>query len=281
MGLLSRDPEPQPASGVADGIEFEETFADNTAQTPAPSAPRLTVVPPTQDTDVDLVERIETMLSEWQARFEARLEQRRLEEERIAERRRRADEERLRAWRTELENQLLQRFAERRTVERSLPDRSVELRPNVREAIASATSARDLGRVLRDLLSDLATTSAFALSVHHSDRGEVAYRYRVASEDEIGAFLRRETLDDGPDSAVAHMDGWVRAHRAVRIGDRNATVYTTQSAVRLNDAIIGVLTLQTEAKPLDDTALARVSEILGAAAPRLAELRDAGAFRGA
>ncbi|HZP97088.1 MAG TPA: hypothetical protein VFC31_12220 [Candidatus Limnocylindria bacterium] len=231
--------------------------------------------------DDDLARRIEDMLVEWQARFEQRLEQRRADDDRMAERRRLTDEERLRTWRSELEQALAARFAERRPAERApLPDRNGELRGSIRDALSLADSARDVGRVLRDVLSELARTSALALSVHHRDRDDVAYRYRVASEDELGTLLRWEALDDGPDSSAAHMDGWVRAHRAVRIGARDATVYTAQCAVRAGDATVGVITLQSEGEQISDAVLARVTDLVQLAAPRLAELRDAGRYRG-
>ena len=370
MGLLSNESVSLPASGVAAGIEFEETFPE-TAEEAAPpaasappvsaapvrdTAPRLTVVRSEPEADADASEaiyqdqlerrlreaetlvkqtiermrleeeqrladwvqerrteeeqrlakwfeerrtavertmeqrktsedklagRIEDLLVEWQGRFEQRLEQRRIDDERVAERRRLSDEERLRAWRTELEQALTERFSQRRFTERApLPDRNGELRTPVRDAIAMATSARDVGRILRDVLAELARTSAFALSVHHAQRDEVAYRYRVASDDDLGALLRRDALDDGPTSAVAHMDGWVRAHRPVRVGGRNAIVHTAQCAVRSGERTIGVITLHSEGGAISDSVLARVTDLVDAAAPRLAELRSAGSYRG-
>ncbi|HEY6957927.1 MAG TPA: hypothetical protein VI814_03805 [Candidatus Limnocylindria bacterium] len=233
-------------------------------------------------TEDGLARRIEDMLTEWQARFEQRLEQRRLDDERMAERRRASDEERLRAWRTELERALSVRFADPRSADRApLPDRNGELRTSVRDAISSATSARDVGRILRDVLSEITHTSAFAVALHHTERDDVAYRYRVASEDELGSLLRRDVLDDGPEGAAAHMDGWVRAHRAVRVGARNTTVHTAQLAIRDGEATVGVLTIQTEASAVPDALLSRVSDLVALAARRLADLRASGTFRGA
>lgn len=228
-----------------------------------------------------LSERIQSMLVEWQDRFEHRLEQRRIDEDRLAERRRISDEERLRAWRAELEQALTERFSERRTADRApLPDRNGEVRASLRDAVASAANARDVGRILRDVLSELAHTAAFALALHHAGRDEVAYRYRVAADDELGTLLRRDVLDDAPESAVAHMDGWGRAHRTIRVGARNATVHTAQLALRVADTTIGVLTLQTEGEAISDNVLARVGDLVAVASPRLAELRDSGSFRG-
>src|SRR5439155_1071513 len=78
-----------------------------------------------------------------------------------------------------------------------------EPRSDARAAITIAPSARDVGRILRDVLADVAETASFALALHHESRDEVVYRYRVASEDEVGATLRRDTLDDGPAAAPA------------------------------------------------------------------------------
>ena len=225
----------------------------------------------------DVVRRVEDMLYEWQERFEERLDERRLDDERLAERQRISDEERLRAWRGELEHALSERFTRR---DRRSADHASGIRASTRDAIAQCQTARDVGRVLRDALADVASTSALALSLHHDQTDDVAYRYRVASEDELGAVLRGETLDDGPRSAAAHADGWSRAQRTVRASERNVTVHTAQLAVRSGSATIGVLTLQSE-QALSDTALGRAADISSAAAPRLVELRDAGSFRGA
>ena len=221
--------------------------------------------------------RIAGMLTQWQERVEERLDQRREEDQRLAERQRISDDQQLRAWRAELERTLTTRSSDGARSAR----RDREPRASARDAIAAATNVRDLGRALHDLLPELADTSAFALALHRDDGDEVAYRYRVATDDEVGALLRRDCLDDGPQSPAAHSDGWLRAHRAVRVGRRNATVHSAQVAVRTGDATIGVLTLQSEAEAIADDALAGVAELVLEAAPRLATLRDASSFRGA
>ncbi len=227
-----------------------------------------------------LANRLQEMLGEWERRFEDRLEQRRAEDERSAERRRQSDEERLKAWRVELEQALAERFDRERASRAPLPDRNGELRAAVRDAITASTSVRDVGRVLRDVLAELVRTSAFALAVHQAARPEVAYRYRVASEDELGQLLRSGPLDDGPRSAAANADGWVRAQRTERVAERNITVHAAHIRVVHDGAVIGVLTLQTEDHAVADAILARVRELTGLAAPHLAQLREAGRFRG-
>ena len=155
----------------------------------------------------------------------------------------------------------------------------VEHRPDARAAITIAPSVRDVGRILRDLLADMAETSSFALALHHESRDEVVYRYRVASEDEIGATLRREALDDGPESAAAHMDEWARGQRVVRVGERNVTVHTAQHAIRDGDHTIGVISVQSANDAVGDDVLARFAEVIETAETRLAELRSGGSFR--
>lgn len=227
-----------------------------------------------------LAERLQTMLVEWQDRFEQRLEQHQFEAQRLAEQRRISDEERMQQWRAELEQALTERFAQRQAAERApLPDRNGELRVSLRDKVAATTSARDVGRVMRDVVTEVTHTAAFALSVHHKDRDEVAYRYRVASDDELGALLRNDTIDDGPQSAAAHMDDWARAQVTMRIGSRNLTLHTAQLAVRAGDATVGVLTLRTEGDPIADSILARVRDLVALCAPHLAALRDNGSFR--
>lgn len=152
-----------------------------------------------------------------------------------------------------------------------------ERRPDARAAITIAPSTRDVGRILRDVLADIAETSSFSLALHENN--EVSYRYRVAAEDEIGAVLRRDTLDDGPESAAAHADDWVRGQRVVRVGGRNVTVYTAQYAVRDGDATIAVISVQSVEAALGDEALARFTEVVEHAAARLAELSAAGSYR--
>jgi len=285
MGLLTNEVVSTPAS-FAEGVEFEETFPEPApVAAPAPAAAaalehqeklerrlreaealaketieRMRV----QDeqrrlqkrTEDGLASRIEVMLVEWQARFEKQ-------------------------WRGELEQAIETRFAELRASQAAaLADDSREAPSPVRDAIAAAASARDLGRVLRDLLAEFAQTTTLSLAVHDAARDEVAYRYRVASDDDLGTYLRREALDDGAESAAAHMDGWVRAQRPVRVGTRNAVVHTAQYAVRSNDATLGVFTLQTEASAIPDDVLAQMSDIVQQAAPRLAELRAAGSLKG-
>ena len=211
-------------------------------------------------TDADgLAERLHQMFVEWQDRFEQRFEQRH----------------------ADLERTLTERFTHREVAERAaLPDRNGELRADLRDSFANATSARDVGRILRDRLAELTRTSAFAVAVHDASRDEVAYRYRIASDDELGALLRRDALDDGPLGAAANSDGWTRAQRTVRVGQSNVTVYSAQHAIRAAGGTIGVVTLQSEGVAIADSILSKIFEVAALSAPRLAALRDFRQFKG-
>jgi hypothetical protein len=279
-------------SGFAAGVEFEETFPESKAPAdPAPEpvapetpTPRLTVVrdepvrrePPRREPEErrSISEQRRPVLEE-RAASDDRLDQRLRESEtRIVARIELALED----WQHRVERRL-------RDIERALDERPArgeraaerEEHAAIRQAIATAASAREVGRIIRDAVAGIVSMSAFAVALH-VDRGEeIAYRYRVATEDKLGDVLRTETLDDGPLSPAAYMDSWVRGQRAVRAGGRNFTIHTAQLAVRDGRPTIGVVTLQS-ADPLGDGALARIAELIVIAAPRLAELRDAGRF---
>lgn len=297
MGLLSE--QSTGGSSFADGVEFEETFPELSVETADPFA-HVGQNPVAADTRASAAEleaqldrrlrdaearvkaTIEEMLNEWQMRFERRLDQRRHDDEQAAAKRRADEDERLRAWRNELETALSARFAERHAAERAqLPDRNGEVRVSLRDTIASAPSARDVGRLVRDLVTEITHTTTFALAVHHATSDEVAYRYRVAADSELGLLLKGEVLDDAPQSPAAHNDGWLRAHRTVRLSGRNVSVHTAQLALRADEKMVGVLTLQSEGDAIADSLLARIADAAHSAAPRLATLRDSGSLRGA
>ena len=200
---------------------------------------------------------------------------RKIEEARLAQSRRVSDEQRLQQWRTELEKTLQERVAQPQNAGRAGFDGGASLS----DRVAATTSARDVGRLLRDEVADVARTTAFALSVLQNGRDDVAYRYRVASDDELGALLRRDALDDGPQSAVVHLAGWARASRAVQVGPKSVMVHTSQLAVRVNGSTVGVLTLQTENDDIADSVLAQIADRVAACASHLAALRDNGSFR--
>ena len=275
MGMLSRG-----NASFAEGLEFEETFPDVTLPQAEPHAPaivappRLTVVrdevpaEPTLESPEPQVapapalsaQRFDELVLRIDQALQAALDQR--------------IEQRLATFRTEIDRAFASRTAA------PAPERQRELPDPVRNAIRDAVSARDVARVLRDAVNGLNPTAAFALALHHPTHDDVVYRYRVAADEELGAALRRDGLDDGPDGPAAHADGWVRGHRTLRAGSRNVDVHTVQRAIRAGEECVGVLTLQTEQSPLSETVLASVAGIAATAAPRLFELRDANALRG-
>ena len=239
-----------------DGLEFEEMYPHLTVVRDEPAAepaPQPAVAPDRFD---ELVKRIDSALT---AALDQRIEQR------------------LATFRAEIDRAFTSRTDQPAAA--TSPD-TRELPDAVSEAIRTAASARDVARALRDAVHGLAATAVFALAVHHPQDDEVVYRYRAAASEALGARVR-EGIDDGPDGAAAHADGWLRAHRTVRVGPRNVTVHTAQCAIRSGDHGIGVLTLQTEKMVLSEPVLTRVAALLATAAPRLAELRDADALRGA
>ena len=272
----------------SEGLEFEETFPESAAPEPAsPSAPtaprRLTVV-----RDVP-AEPVAAVVEATAPRPEPALDvAQAMPAERFNELVRRIDE----ALQAALDQRIEQRLATfRDEIDRAFTSRVAPAEPALerkrepadplRDAVRAATSARDVARLMRDAVNGFNQTAAFAVALHHTSHDEVIYRYRVASDEDLGAVLRRDGLDDGPDGAAAHADGWVRAQRTLRVGPRNVTVHTAQCAIRFNDRTVGVLTLQTQGAPLSEPMLARVASVVATAAPRLVALRDANALRGA
>jgi len=276
-----------------DGVEFEETFPDSTPAEPVAEAPapapvaqrRLTVVrnEPVAEPVAETTPAPESAPTPepaasaelTPARFDelvARIDQALVAalDQRI--------EQRLATFRAEIDRAFASRAPQ---AEAPTPERKRETPDPLRDAIRAATSARDVARVLRDAVNGLNETAAFALAVHHATHDEVVYRYRVAADEDLGAALRRDGLDDAPDGAAAHAEGWVRGQRTVRVGPRNVVVHTAQCAVRVNGATVAVLTLQTQGTPLSEPVLTRVATFVAIAAPRLAELRTANALRGA
>ena len=212
--------------------------------------------------------------------IQERIAQRNAEEARLAQSRRASDEARLAQWRADLEDALRPRAAQAQSIEREvLPDEDAALRASLRDSVAATASARDVGRVLRDAVAELTPTAAFALALHHADRDEVVYRYRVASDDDLGNLLRKDSLDDGPQSAVASATTWSRSQSGLRVNSRNVTVHTAQHAVRVGDRTIGVLTLQSEEEAITDGVLARVNDLVELCAPQLCGHNDNGSFR--
>jgi hypothetical protein len=211
--------------------------------------------------------------------IQERIAQRNAEEARLAHSRRNSDEARLAQWRADLEDALKPRAQAQSAEREALPDEDAALRASLRDSVAGTASARDVGRVLRDAVAELTPTVAFALALHHADRDEVVYRYRVASDDDLGNLLRKDSLDDGPQSAVASAATWARSQSGLRINSRNVTVHTAQHAVRVGDRTIGVLTLQSEEETIADGVLARVNDLVELCAPQLSGHNDNGSFR--
>ena len=275
----------------SEGLEFEETFPEPATPEPAsPPAPtttrRLTLVrdvPAEPAEPVDAVVEIPAPRPEPAADVAQAMPAERFNElvRRIDEALQAALDQRIEQRLATFRDEIDRAFASRVAPVEPTPERKREPADPLRDAVRAATSARDVARVMRDAVNGFNQTAAFAVALHHTSHDEIVYRYRVASDEELGAALRRDGLDDGPDGAAAHADGWVRAHRTLRVGPRNVTVHTVQCAIRVADRTLGVVTLQTQDAPLSEPVLARVATVVATAAPRLVELRDANALRGA
>ncbi|HUQ42589.1 MAG TPA: hypothetical protein VM052_08815 [Candidatus Limnocylindrales bacterium] len=277
MTLLSPAPA-KPQSSFTEGVEFEETFSEPVrARAPRPQAPvnqlseaeamvMKTIGRLRAQEDGRLAETLKKMLHEWQADFEERFDKRRAEAlAAIAE--------------------LIAQIPARDVAPAAPATPVAPVAPPVApladpsDVLRHAATARDLGRTMRDLLAGVAETCGFALALHHRERDEVVYRYRVASDDEVGVAVRGETLDDGPESSAAHSGEWSTSHRTLRIAGRNVAVHTAQRAITANGMTLGVVTLQHDGAALTDDALATVHKLTVIAAPRLAELRETGSYR--
>ena len=270
----------------AEGLEFEETFPEPAAAEPA-SPPtttrRLTVVRDVPAESAEVVVETSAPRPEPAADVAQAMPPERFNElvRRIDEALQAALDQRIEQRLATFRDEIDRAFASRVAPVESAPERKREPADPLRDAVRAATSARDVARVMRDAVNGFNQTAAFAVAMHHTNHDEVVYRYRVASDEELGAALRRDGLDDGPDGAAAHADGWVRAQRTLRVGPRNVTVHTVQCAIRVGDRTVGVLTLQTRESPLSEPVLARVATVVATAAPRLVEVREANALSGA
>jgi hypothetical protein len=148
-------------------------------------------------------------------------------------------------------------------------------------ALAAVDDARAVGRVLRDAMNEVSEASAFAVALFHTDRPEVAYRYKVVGVDAASSELGKQPVDDSPSCfAVRNAERWHSFDRAVTVGGERRRVTVLQ--VPLTDAAgpIGVVTLQT----FRDGGFARgeldlIAAIVHATAPAFAKTRAAGRFQ--
>lgn len=122
---------------------------------------------------------------------------------------------------------------------------------DLQRALSSTLDARALGRVLRETMVEVMEHAAFAVSLFHPQREEVAYRYRVVEMDALANELGRRPVDDGPNSRAARRAERVVFAREVEIPDEREPgrtvrqqVSVVQFPLRANEAPIGIVTVQ-------------------------------------
>ena len=148
-------------------------------------------------------------------------------------------------------------------------------------ALSTVDDARAVGRILRDAMNEVSEASAFAVALFHTDRPEVAYRYKVVGVDAASSELGKQPVDDSPSCfAVRNAERWHSFDRAVVVGGDRRRVTVLQ--VPLTDATgpMGVVTLQT----FREGGFARgeldlIAAIVHATAPAFAKARAAGRFQ--
>lgn len=148
-------------------------------------------------------------------------------------------------------------------------------------AVSAVDDARAVGRILRDAMNEVSEASAFAVALFHSDRPEVAYRYKVVGVDAASSDLGKHPVDDSPSCfAVRNAERWHAFDRAVTVGGERRRVGVLQ--VPLNEAndSFGVVTLQTFREGgFAQGELELIAAIVRATAPAFVQARAAGRFQ--
>jgi hypothetical protein len=148
-------------------------------------------------------------------------------------------------------------------------------------AVSAVDDARAVGRILRDAMNEVSEASAFAVALFHSDRPEVAYRYKVVGVDAASSELGKQPVDDSPTCfAVRNAQRWHAFDRPVTVGGERRRVTVLQIPLTDGKESIGVVTLQT----FRDGGFAQgeldlIAAIVQATAPAFARTRAAGRFQ--
>jgi hypothetical protein len=148
-------------------------------------------------------------------------------------------------------------------------------------AVAGATDARAIGRILRDAMNEVSEASAFAVALFHTDRPEVAYRYKVVGVDTASSELGKQPVDDSPSCfAVRNAERWHAFDRAVSVAGERRRVGVLQVPLYDGRDSIGVVTLQTFREGgFAQGELALIGAIVNATAGGFAEARASGRFQ--
>ena len=116
----------------------------------------------------------------------------------------------------------------------------------IAHAVADAGDARAIGRILRDAMNEVSEASAFSVALFHTDRPEVAYRYKVVGVDAASSELGKQAVDDSPSCfAVRNAERWHAFDRAITVAGERRRVGVVQLPLAGTTDAIGVVTLQT------------------------------------
>ena len=151
----------------------------------------------------------------------------------------------------------------------------------VSAAVAGAGDARAIGRILRDAMNEVSEASAFSVALYHTDRPEVAYRYKVVGVDAASSELGKQAVDDSPSCfAVRNAERWHAFDRAITVDGERLRVGVVQLPLVTGHDAIGVVTLQTFREGgFAPGELALIAGIVGATTDGFAAAREAGRFQ--
>ena len=167
------------------------------------------------------------------------------------------------------------------TVTPEAPGRGDGIVQEVAHAVAVAGDARAIGRVLRDAMNAVTATAAFAVALFHSDRPEVAYRYKVVGVDAASSQLGRHPVDDGAGcDAVRGGQRWHTFERVLPVGSEEQRVAVLQLPIHDKGVPVGVVTVQTlKAGGFGEHELELIEKIVDATRVAFAEARAGGRFQ--
>ena len=148
-------------------------------------------------------------------------------------------------------------------------------------AVAGATDARAIGRILRDAMNEVSEASAFSVALFLLDRPEVAYRYKVVGVDAASSELGKQAVDDSPSCfAVRNAERWHAFDRAITVSGERRRIGVVQIPLSSGSDAIGVVTLQTFREGgFASGELALIAAIVQATVGGFAAARAAGRFQ--
>lgn len=151
----------------------------------------------------------------------------------------------------------------------------------IRSAVEAVRDARSIGRILRDAMNEVSEASAFAVALYHTDRPEVAYRYKVVGVDAAASELGKQPVDDSPSCfAVRNAERWHGFDRSVTVAGERRRVGVLQVPLTVGRDAFGVVTLQTFREGgFAGGELELIAAIVAATTAGFAESRATGRFQ--